>query len=77
MNSRERFRAIFNYRPVDRIPLYFFGTWKETKQRWKRESLGRIDFEADAAVQIPGMDKDWEIGMWNCQGLVNPELIGD
>lgn len=25
---------------------------------------------------IPGMDPDWEIGLWNCHGLVNTNPIG-
>ena len=34
MTHRERFHRVFNFEPVDRIPLYYFGTWRETKQRW-------------------------------------------
>lgn len=78
MNHRERFRALFKAEPVDRIPVYYFGTWPETKIRWKNEGLAReIDFIADAGPQLPGMDPDWEYGMWGCHGLVNTYLIGD
>ena len=78
MTNRERFRAVFHYEPVDRIPLYFFGTWMETKERWAKEGLqGDIDFEAYAGPQVPGMDLDWELPMWDCHDLVNIGLIGD
>jgi len=77
MNERERFRALFNYEPVDRIPLYYFGTWKETKERWIRESSGALTFEHGIITHIPGMDTDWEVPMWTCQGLVNTGVIGD
>lgn len=78
MKHRERFHAIFQFEPVDRVPLYYFGTWPETKHRWVSEGLaGTIDYDADAGPQIPGMDPDWEYPMWNCHGLVDCGLIGD
>jgi len=77
MNHSERFRAIFRGEKIDRIPLYFFGTWRETKIRWKNEGLDTIiDFDSDAGPQVPGMDPDWEYGMWDCHGLVNANPIG-
>lgn len=78
MTNRERFRAIFSFEPVDRVPLYYFGTWRETKERWAAEGLiGEIDLQADAGPQLPGMDPDWEFPMWGCQGLVDTGLLGD
>ncbi len=78
MNHSQRFRAIFNGEGVDRIPLYFFGTWRETKIRWKKEGLDTIStFNGDAGPQVPGMDPDWEEGMWDCHGLVNVNPIGN
>ena len=70
MTHRERFRAVFNYEPVDRIPLYFFGTWYETNQRWKEEGLD-CEITADIGPQVPGMDPDWEPGLWDFHGLTN------
>jgi hypothetical protein len=33
MNHHERFRAIMDYEPADRQPVWFFGTWDETAAR--------------------------------------------
>jgi len=78
MNNKERFMALMEGEKVDRVPIYYFGTWRETKERWQREGLeGEIDFVADAGPQVPGMDPDWEYGMWGCHGLVRVGLLGD
>lgn len=78
MNHKERFRAVFRGEPADRIPVYFFGTWLETKTRWKAEGL-KADGPVDTVVgpQIPGMDPDWEDGLWDCHGLVKSYALGD
>ncbi|MCE9613802.1 MAG: hypothetical protein K8T26_05965 [Lentisphaerae bacterium] len=76
MNHRERFLAVFNYQPVDRLPVYFFGTWRETGERWRREGLAPDDF-ADHGPQLADMDPLWEWGMWNCHGLVQAGPLGD
>lgn len=71
MNHRERFLALFRKEPIDRLPVYFFGTWPETKQRWLKEGFqGPVDLYSDAGPQVPGMDPDWEDGLWDCHGLV-------
>lgn len=77
MNHSERFRALFNGDRVDRIPVYFFGSWRETKDRWKREGLNTVDAYGDPGPQVPGMDPDWEAGMWDCHGLVYVHPIAD
>jgi hypothetical protein len=77
MNHSERFRALFSGKPVDRVPLYFFGSWKETKLRWKEEGLDTVTHLGDPGPQVPGMDPDWEDGMWDCHGLVYVGPIGD
>jgi len=71
MNDRERFRAIMSYQPCDRLPVYYFGMWDETRARWRREGLSDAMSVADAT----GMDADWEEGMWNIHGMVNVEAI--
>lgn len=76
MNHSERFRALMRGEKVDRVPLYFFGTWRETKIRWKDEGLTTINSFGDAGPQVPGMDPDWESGMWDCYGLVYVSPIG-
>jgi len=78
MTHRERFSALFQNKTVDRIPIYFFGTWQETKVRWLNEGLcGKVDLVSDAGPQLPGMDPDWEYEMWGIHGLANTYLIGD
>ena len=37
MNDRERFIAVMEYQIVDRVPLWDFGVWPETIERWKGE----------------------------------------
>ena len=73
MTDRERFYKIYKGEKVDRIPLYFFGTWRETKIRWREEGLHipDEDMDVDYGPQLTGMDIDWEKDMWNCHGLVN------
>jgi len=69
MKQSERFQAIFRREKPDRIPVFYFGYWNETEDRWKNEGLADMS-------NIPGMDPDWESGLWNCHGLVNVEPIG-
>lgn len=78
MTHRERFQKAFSFEPIDRMPLYFFGSWYETKVRWLREGFeGEADLNADKGPQLPGMDPDWEDGLWSAQGLVRLGAIGD
>ena len=77
MTHQERFNKIFTFQKVDRIPCYFFGSWNETKQRWKNEGFNAELIFGDPGPQLPGMDPDWESGMWNKQGLVITGCIGD
>ena len=40
MNHVERFRAVMNFQPVDRLPLWEWAMWwDETIERWHREGL--------------------------------------
>ena len=77
MTERERFLRVFRGEPVDRIPLYYFGSWVETKQRWADEGLGGGCLTGDCGPQLPWMDTDWECGMWGTFGLVNLHAFGD
>jgi hypothetical protein len=67
MNGRERFNAIMNYSPVDRLPVLYFGTWDETRERWAREGLK----PGVTIEEQTGMDPDWEKGMWNAHDIVD------
>ncbi|MDO9542745.1 MAG: uroporphyrinogen decarboxylase family protein [Kiritimatiellia bacterium] len=78
MTDRERFNAIMNYQPVDRMPAYYFGTWSETLTRWRSEGLtakGNDDITNDDITVATGMDPDWESGMWNVHGIINIHAI--
>ena len=77
MIHRDRFNKIFTFQPVDRVPCYFFGSWNETKERWKKEGFDGDIISGDAGPQFPGMDPDWEPGMWNIHGLAITGCIGD
>ncbi|MBN1553152.1 MAG: hypothetical protein JXA11_00280 [Phycisphaerae bacterium] len=73
MNIRKRFKAVMNYEPFDRIPVWYFGTWVETRERWKEEGLRELsDLESDTL-----MDPDWEQGQWKWYGLVNAHPIAE
>ena len=40
MTTRERFQAVMNFRPFDRLPLLeWAGWWDKTIQRWRGEGL--------------------------------------
>jgi hypothetical protein len=39
MTGSERFRAVFEYDPVDRVPNWEAGVWGQTRERWLREGL--------------------------------------
>ncbi len=60
-----------SYQACDRLPVYYFGLWPETRDRWRSEGLSDDMLVADAT----GMDADWEDGMWNIHGMVNIEPI--
>ena len=75
MNHRERFVALMKGDPIDRMPLYYFGTWAETKSRWRAEGLAGIGVTGSQGPQLPEMDPDWEAGMWRAHGLVDVNPI--
>jgi uroporphyrinogen decarboxylase len=66
MNQRERFHAVMGYESFDRLPVWYFGQWRETLARWRVEGLG----DSETIPQAVGMDPDWEQGMWGHHGLV-------
>ncbi len=38
MNTRERFHAVMNFQPVDRLPILEWAAWwDQTRERWNRE----------------------------------------
>lgn len=67
MNLRTTFDRIMSYEPFERLPVWYFGTWSATLERWKTEGLS----SEDAIPQETGMDPDWEKGKRNAHGLMN------
>lgn len=62
MSARERFRAVLNFQPFDRLPLIEWATWwDQTLDRWRSEGLP--DLPDSAAIQrYFGLDvqlQDW------------------
>lgn len=58
MNHLERFLAVMEYKPVDRVPNWELGVWPQTRDRWEQEGLDPTDlhwqwFPGEAAL---GMD---------------------
>jgi uroporphyrinogen decarboxylase len=39
MNFRERFLNCMHFKPVDRVPYWWFGAWPATVDRWHKEGL--------------------------------------
>gem|GEM_PF-4762928 len=67
MTERERFSAVMDYQPFDRVPVLYFGIWGETWPLWKAQGISAWN----AIPRETGMDEDWEEGSWGCQGLVD------
>ena len=64
MSNRDRFRALMEYQPLDRVPNYEVGVWPQTRERWASEGLnpdilhwdwftGEEYFGMDAREYIP------------------------
>ena len=78
MTHRERFNKLFSFQQIDRMPVYFFGTWSETRMRWANEGFsGKVVPHGDYGPQLDGMDPEWEPGLWNEHGIVQVGPIGD
>ena len=39
MNHLERFLALMEYKPIDRVPNWELGAWAQTRERWEGEGL--------------------------------------
>jgi uroporphyrinogen decarboxylase len=47
MTPRERFLAVMEYQPVDRVPNHEVGVWTQTTDRWQEEGLDIYDLHWD------------------------------
>ncbi len=58
MSSRERFLALMEYKPVDRIPNHEVGVWAQTKELWATEGLDTQNYSWNWFVGDPKWDMD-------------------
>ncbi len=57
MNTRERFQAVMNFKPFDRLPiLEWAGWWGSTLERWWGEGLPKEITDGNAIRRHLGMD---------------------
>jgi uroporphyrinogen decarboxylase len=47
MNDLERFIAVMEYQPVDRVPNWELGVWPQTRDRWEDEGLDMTQYHWD------------------------------
>src|SRR4029450_4531629 len=47
MTDLERFLAVMEYEPVDRVPNWELGVWPQTRERWEREGLDMTAYHWD------------------------------
>lgn len=71
MTTRERFQAVMNFQPFDRLPMIEWATWWDTTiARWRQEGLpanfstadGKLIGERDQLARFFGQDvylQDW------------------
>jgi hypothetical protein len=58
MTSRERFLAVMEYQPFDRLPNHEVGVWGQTMDRWQQEGLDIYNLHWDwfTGEESLGMD---------------------
>ena len=58
MTPRQRFLAVMEYQPVDRLPNHEVGVWGQTMDRWQREGLDIYNLHWDwfTGEESLGMD---------------------
>ena len=57
MTHVERFRALMNFEPVDRLPrIEWAGWWNKTTDRWREEGLPEALSNAAAIREHLGLD---------------------
>ena len=47
MTPQERFHAVMDYKPADRVPNHEAGVWSQTADRWQQEGLDIYDLHWD------------------------------
>jgi uroporphyrinogen decarboxylase len=58
MNHLERFLAVMEYQPVDRVPNWELGVWPQTRERWESEGMDPTIFHYDWFTGVPTLGMD-------------------
>ena len=58
MDHLERFVALMEYQPLDRVPNWELGAWPQTRDRWQQEDPATLHFHWDwfSGEEALGMD---------------------
>ena len=82
MNDLERFRAVMEYDPVDRVPNWEVGVWPQTCERWATEGLDPLSLHWDwtAGEEALGMDpkehvpfNGWPVPLFEAEAVEEDE----
>jgi len=74
MNSSERFRATYEFKPVDHLYRREFYIWTEAIERWKKEGMPA---DADQS-RLFGFDEPGDYGIWDlgwCEAPFVPPMV--
>jgi len=67
MNTRERFHAIMNFQPFDRLPvLEWAGWWDKTIERWHQEKLPKDLIDKHEICKHFGLDAYKQVWLRAC-----------
>ena len=77
MTERERFLALMEYQPLDRVPNHEVGVWQQTIDRWEAEGLNRHSFSWDWFTHCDAFDMDACEFIPTVHHLVSPDVSLD
>ncbi len=58
LSELDRFLAVMEYQPVDRVPNWELGVWPQTRDRWESEALDTIPYHWDWFTGEGALDMD-------------------
>ena len=73
MNTRERFQAVMNFRPFDRLPMVEWAVWwNQTIDRWHRDGLPETLTDRYDLYDHFGLEQYRQAWVW-CRGPGCPQ----
>ncbi|MGQ9764169.1 MAG: uroporphyrinogen decarboxylase family protein [Armatimonadota bacterium] len=78
VTDRERFIALMEYKPLDRVPNHELGVWPQTAERWATEGVpaGAMDYDWFSREEYLGLDRREFIWVnFDMIPLFEPEVI--